>query len=93
MSSHSKEHIVKRGTFLYGGRWRCAVEIVQTDFRPGSGDYEDPEEVREDAAGVFFNIRYASAGPYPFESGVVGLDSLEAAVAHVESAVADIRWD
>ena len=94
MSSQTKEQIVKRGTFLYGDTSRCAVEIVQTDFRPGTGDYEDPEEIRDDAHGVFFDIRYASAGPRPFGgSVVVGLESLEAAVAHVESAVADIRWD
>jgi hypothetical protein len=93
MNSQAKEQIVKRGTFLYGDTWRCAVEIVQTDFRPGTADYEDPEEIREDAHGVFFDIRYASAGPRPFGSTVVGLESLEAAVAHVESAVVDVRWD
>jgi hypothetical protein len=93
MSSPTKEEVVKRGTFLYGGTWRCAVEIVQTDFRPGSGDYEDPAEIREDAHGVFFGIRYASAGPRQFASGVMGLESLDAAVAHVESAFADVEWE
>jgi len=93
MNSQAKEQVVKRGTFLYGGTWRCAVEIVQTDFRAGTGDYEDPEEIREDARGVFYDIRYASAGPRPFSSGVIGLESLEAAVAHVESLMADVQWD
>ena len=93
MNSQAKEEVVKRGTFLYGDTWRCAVEIVQTDFRPGSGDSEDPAEIREDAHGVFFDIRYASAGPRPFSSGVIGLESLRAAVAHVESAVADVQWE
>jgi hypothetical protein len=93
MSSQAKERIVKRGTFLYGGTFRCAVEILQTDFRPGTGDYEDPEDIREDAHGVFFDIRYASAGPRQFSSGVIGFDSLQVAVAHVEKAVADVRWE
>ena len=93
MSSQAKEQVVKRGTFLYGGTARCAVEILQTDFRPGTGDYEDPEDIREDAHGVCFNIRYASAGPQQFPSGVNGFDSLQAAVAHVEKAVAGVRWE
>jgi len=93
MNPQAKEAVVKRGTFLYGGTWRCAVEIIQTDFRPGTGDYEDPEEIREDTHGVFFEIRYASAGPRQFSSGVVGLENLAAAVAHVESAAADVQWE
>ena len=93
MSSETKKHVVKRGTFLYGGVRRCAVEILQTDFRPGTGDYEDPENVREDENGIFFDIRYASAGPREFWSSVFGLESLEAAVKHVEEAVSDVRWD
>jgi hypothetical protein len=93
MSSQTTEQVVKRGTFLYGGTLRCAVEIVQTDLRPGTGDYEDPEEARDDARGVFFDIRYASAGPGQFSSGVVGFESLQAAVNHVETAVADLRWE
>jgi hypothetical protein len=93
MNPEAKAEVVKRGTFLYGGSRRCAVEIVQTDFRPGSGDYEDTAEFREDAHGVFFDIRYASAGPRQFSSGVIGLESLDAAVAHVESAVTDVQWE
>jgi hypothetical protein len=93
MSSQTTERVVKRGTFLYGGSLRCAVEIVQTDFRPGTGDYEDPEEAREDAHGLFFDIRYASAGPRQFSSGVAGFESLEAAVSHVETSVADVCWE
>ena len=93
MNPQTKTKVVKRGTFLYGGTCRCTVEIVQADFRPGTGDYEDPAEIREDARGIFFDIRYASAGPREFISGVVGLKSLDAAVAHVESAVIDIQWD
>ena len=79
MSSQAKEQVVKRGTFLYGGTYRCPVEIVQTDFRPGTGDYEDPEDIREDVHGVFFDVRYASAGPRQFSSGVNGFESLQAA--------------
>jgi hypothetical protein len=93
MNSQAKELVVKRGTFLYGGTDQCAIEILQTDFRPGTGDYEDPEGIREDAHGVFFNIRYASAGPRQFSTGVIGLESLEAPVAHVEKTLADVRWE
>ena len=62
MISHPTDCLVKRGTFLYNRSARCAVEIWQTGFRPGSGDHEDPDDVREDAYGTFFEIRYASPG-------------------------------
>jgi len=40
--------VVKRGNWLYGGSVKCAVRISSRDFRPGTGDYEDPPEVAED---------------------------------------------
>jgi hypothetical protein len=88
-----KGEIVKRGTFQYGDTRDCAVEIIRTDFRPGTGDYEDPKGIREDAHGSFYDIRYTSAGPRPLLAGVVGLESLGAAVAHVTLVVPNVRWD
>jgi hypothetical protein len=83
---------MKQGTFLYDGPVRCAVEIWQTDFRPGSGDYEDPEDVREDAHGKFFEIRYASPGQKRMTAGGGWYDSLQAAISTVESATTDVQW-
>ena len=92
MISRPTDSLVKRGTFLYDGSVRCAVEIWQTDFRPGSGDYEDPEGIREDAHGAFFEIRYASPGQDRMTAGGGWCDSLQAAMSAVESATRGVQW-
>ena len=93
MSSDATYPVVKRGEFLYDGSVQCGVEIVQTDFRPGTGDHEDTAELREDIRGTFYEIRYQSAGgDGRFSSGVFGFESVEAAMRHVESAARGVRW-
>ena len=93
MSSDTSCPVVKRGVFAYAGSVQCGVEIVQTDSRPGTGDYEDPEGVREDVRGTFYEIRYQSAaGDGRFSSGVFGFESVEAAMRHVESSTQRVRW-
>ena len=93
MIPHPTDRLVKRGTFLYDGSVRCAVEIWQTDFRPGSGDYEDPDKVRENAHGTFFEIRYASPGQKQMTAGGGWCDSLQASISAVESASRDVQWE
>ena len=93
MSSDATYAVVKRGTFTYDGSVQCGVEIVQTDSRPGTGDYEDPEDIREDVRGTFYEIRYQSAGgDGRFSSGVFGFESVESAMRHVESVAKGIQW-
>ena len=85
--------VVKRGTFTYADSVQCGVEIVQTDSRPGTGDCDDTAEIREDLRGTFYEIRYQSAGgDGRFSSGVFGFESVEAAMRHVESVAAGVRW-
>jgi hypothetical protein len=91
MSGHPT---IKRGSFLYDGTVRCRVEIVQTDFLPGSGDYEDPPEIRDDVHGIFYEIHYRSARTTKEPSSIVhGFKTVKDAVNHVESAVKGIQWE
>jgi hypothetical protein len=92
MISRPPDSLVKRGAFLYDGSVRCTVEIWKTDFRPGSGDCEDPENLREDAYGTFFEIRYASPGHDRMTAGGGWCDSLQAAIIAVESATRGVQW-
>jgi len=32
------------------------VHVIKTNFKPGSGDYEDEPEVREDQNGIFYGV-------------------------------------
>lgn len=78
---------------MYAGSTECGVEIVQTDFLLGTGDHEDPAELRENIPGTFFDVRYQSAGgECPYSSAVVGFKSLDEATRHVEAAVHTVRW-
>ena len=44
----SDKDIICRANLLYGGVKEYHAVIVKTDFFPGTGDYEDPVEIRED---------------------------------------------
>ena len=75
-------------------RFHVASRIVQTDFSPGSGDYEDEPEFRDDKHGTFYMVQMQTAGGdgrYSF--GGPGFESLEAAMRHVDSVAPGVRWE
>jgi hypothetical protein len=84
---------VKTGTWLYGGSVNAHVFIEEVDFRPGSGDYEDSEEDREDKAGRFFRIDYTSAGSSEVCASGGYCSSLEEAIRSVEKSCSNVQWD
>jgi hypothetical protein len=93
MELSSTERVVKTGTFRYDGLPLCTVRIVQTDFRPGSGDHEDSEEWREDQTGIFFRIDYTSPRSDDFAAGGGYCGSLQEAVDAVAQSVEGVVWD
>lgn len=84
-----EEVIVKTGTFVYGETTEGTIQIVQTSWRPGSGDPEDPEEFREDQAGTFFRIDYRFMNSTP---GGGYFNSLEEAIRSAESNCQNVKW-
>ncbi len=93
MNESTEKPIVKSGTFLYAGLRVCKVRILQTDFCPGSGDYEDPPEVQNDKHGTFFEIQYTAPREQRFAAGGGCFGTLAEAVAQVERKVAGVQWD
>jgi hypothetical protein len=89
MSSRSTDRVVKRGSFLYDGSAPCHIEIIQTDFRPGCDDDEEPID---DAYGEFYEIRYHWPGQ-PSCAGSGYCDSLAEAMASVETIVKQVIWE
>lgn len=51
------ETLVLSGTWLYDGEIATEVHVIKSNFKPGSGDYEDPPEIKDDHYGEFFDIR------------------------------------
>jgi len=90
MISPSTEHVVKRGTFLYGDSVRCRVEILKTHFRPG---VEDDEAPVDDAYGEFYEVRFESPGRLQVQAGGGWYDTLADAIRAVESKARDVRWE
>ena len=93
MEQPSTEQVVKTGTFRYDGLPLCKVRIVQTNFRPGSGDHQDSEEWREDHTGIFFRIDYTPPRSDRYAAGGRYCASLQEAMHAVERSVEGIVWD
>lgn len=56
------ETLVLSGTWLYADEIEKEVHVIKSNFKPGSGDYEDPSEIQDDQYGDFYDIRI---GKYP----------------------------
>jgi hypothetical protein len=86
--------VIRNGTWLYDGSVTCTVHVERRSFSPGSGDYEDPPEVREDREGSFFFACYHSPlEPARVLSEVGPFDSLADAVEHVAANTqGTLRW-
>lgn len=54
--SEIEEEVLLSGTWLYDGTIENEVYIIKTNFKPGSGDYEDEPYVRDDQFGTFYGI-------------------------------------
>jgi hypothetical protein len=85
--------VVKSGTFLYAGSVVCDVCIQRTDCRYGSGDYEDPPEIRDDLEGEWFYLWLSPAGSRgQYITGAGGCPTIIEAMRHAEQQLEGLRW-
>lgn len=86
--------IVRRGEWLYDNRVRCEIRIVEQPVWYGSGDEEDPPEVREDHDMPCFGVLYESTtGANPRFAGGGQYATFQEAVAAVERLqLSGLRW-
>lgn len=79
------------GTWLYDGLVEREVHIVKSNFKTGSGDYEDETAVREDQIGEFFGVRI---GEYKVKDSFLGgtYNSLEEAKSHTSNMCPSLCW-
>ena len=70
---------IRVGEWLYGGRVRLAARLFRGDTWWGSGDEEDPPELREDQAMECYYLQLQVAGDERFGSwrGFLTLDDVE----------------
>ncbi len=90
LNTESKK-IILQGTWLYDGSVKLKIEITETNFKPGSGDFLDPDDVRKDQAGVYYNIRcFSHEGKLASE--IVGCETLEEAKEIVNKNCESLVW-
>jgi len=86
MQLTSTDVVVMKGTFLYGGTV-CDLRIVLRPIRFGTGDNEDPTEIRDDLVQDTFYVEYGSTTQRgAFNAGSGGHPTLGAAIADAEAA-------
>jgi len=87
------ERIAANGTWLYAGMVPTHVQIVQREIAYGSGDYEDPPEIREDQQGPCFVILWGSPGEGDvFRSASGNHATLEDAIREASRLAPGIAW-
>jgi hypothetical protein len=88
--------IERFGTFLYAGSVECDIRVVRSSTRFGSGDYEDPPDLRDDVEIETFYIEYGSTTDRGvFNAGGGAYSSLAEAIAAAEASLgpsARLRW-
>jgi hypothetical protein len=89
------DEIIKRGMWLYDGSVPVAVVIARGDVFVGSGDHEDPPDVRDDRHVETFRVWFeVPPGSGEFPSGGGQFLSLREAVEAAEGLVpSDVRWE
>ena len=94
MSNDRTEELVAVGKWLYDNTVECAVHIVQRDIAYGSGDYEDPIEVREDQEGIFYYLKFSNpADPAELRGESGAFNSIEVAKKAAEEMCSSLVWE
>jgi hypothetical protein len=83
---------LREGTWLYEGVAPVLVRIEEVGWLPGSGDYEDLPEEREDQAGTFYRLSWTGAASTHFSNIGSYSRSLEDAVREAEKSFLGIKW-
>jgi hypothetical protein len=86
--------VIQEGFWLYDGSVPTPVRIVSQPFWFGSGDNEDPEEIREDRPIPCFAIEWGASGQHEFRAVTRTINFLtpEEAATHVEVSAPGVVW-
>jgi hypothetical protein len=85
--------ILAKGRFKYSDQIFLPVRIVERDFWPGTGDYEDPEDIREDQLGIFFEMEFSSSPDGIFNRSAGYFKTLEDAKERAKELNLNIIWE
>jgi hypothetical protein len=86
--------IVREGTWLYDETTPSGVRIRATTIRYGTGEHEDPPDVRDDKPSAGFSIEWQRAGGGGWDGGFsTQYETIEEALSAVAAASkGTVRW-
>ena len=87
-----KEETILTGKANYSAETTFRIEIVKTAFKPGSGDNEDPPEIRNDEYGEFYKIMFTPSGGTVAKSEGSYFSSLDETKNYIEANYKDVVW-
>lgn len=89
--SNITEEVILRGTWKYADVVLKDVVIVKSNFKAGSGDYQDCADIRDDQFGIFYGVR---VGEYLNKSPFHGGDyfTLEEAKEYASKVCSGLEW-
>jgi hypothetical protein len=94
MKSDSTEELMAIGKWFYDGKIESIVHIVQTDIAIGSGDYEDPIEIRDNREGIFYYLKFFTPGDTERIGSKSGaFDSIELAKHYAGEMCTGLVWN
>lgn len=85
--------VVKHGTWLYAGFVPCKVKIVLAHTLRGSGDCEDPPEVRDERKVEHFRPVYCGADGSPLSEGGFFFTLKECVEAVEKQVGGPVSWE
>jgi len=93
IDTKSSEKLVDIGHWLYGGSARCIVHLVHRNVAYGSGDYQDPIDIRDDRAGKFYYLKFFDPdNPENVISRSGAFDSETLAREAASEMCPDLKW-
>ncbi len=93
MINDESEKLVAAGTWLYDDAVECQIQIVRRNIAYGSGDYQDPPEIREDREGEFYYLKFSSPGDPEVISSLSGaFEAFEDAKKNANEMCSGLVW-
>ncbi|MDP1884362.1 MAG: hypothetical protein Q8L10_03245 [Candidatus Moranbacteria bacterium] len=85
-------NLIKEGTFLYEEKVICNIRLYETDFLPGSADYEDVPEIRDDKYGKFYLLKFTGAGTPDIFNNARYYENLIRAESDIAKNFKHLKW-
>lgn len=83
--------LIKSGTWIIAESVTKQVHIIKSNFKAGSGDYQDEPSVREDQFGEFYGVIIGEFAPIGVYFGG-DYETLQQAITYAESVCPSLVW-